>query len=153
MIFPSLVTLKNFSRKTRVTRWRSEIRELVAKLTKWSDRIKSKRATVSFGPANVTRAAAFSSALEREDHESNLLKKNKAENEITLDQIENQPKDSPSDEESDDDMDDEEHKESKKQLKENAKEKAKKKQKVEKVVVGTEDVVEDMLELSSSDEE
>jgi len=153
MIFPSLVTLKNFSRKTRVTRWRSEIRELVAKLTKWSDRIKSKRATVSFGPANVTRAAAFSSALEREDHESNLLKKNKAENEITLDQIENQPKDSPSDEESDDDMDDEEHKESKKQLKDNAKEKAKKKQKVEKVVVGTEDVVEDMLELSSSDEE
>ena len=61
MIHPSVVVLKSFARKTRVSPWRSQVQALIKQLFEWKQTILQKRGRATFGPTNVTRLEAFSS--------------------------------------------------------------------------------------------
>ena len=51
--------MRVFTKKIRVTRWRTKVKALLLKLDSWAQNIKAKRAVVDFGPGSADRMGIF----------------------------------------------------------------------------------------------
>jgi len=165
LIFPVSAALRNFAKKTRVTKWRSLARTLLGKLNKWSEEVKAKRVDVTFAPTNVERLHAFMS-----EEEENMRAEQDAQHHLDLEAAENadvvnldeeqaaaQAEDTDDDDSSDaieenSDASSDEDEEEEEEEEKSTKKPAKRPRREVKGDVNAEDVVED-FEMSSSEDD
>jgi len=160
IVFPTVAGLKSFCKKTRVGRWRNDVRALVAKIETWSKQVSSQRSSLKFGPSSVKRMDQFlaeDEAIARAQQEAEMFKLNSVEEPedeaLTVENIQNglkirtaQQPDKTDVDEVDDDSEEEDSEEE-----EEIVEMKSKRQKTEETSESEDDVLEEMVMSSDSE--